>query len=139
MFCQAVDTIDNTAVNCMHKVTDKVELRASARLPLMILCKFHRKKLNQHTSCPMCGQFCTRGTFVDCTGGKGICITSLAKSKRRMELISARIVERSHSKSLKCEIVSESGRNQAKKRARGWLECASGWCLNPQVLLQRRM
>lgn len=46
-------------VNCVCRVTEKIEMRASANLPHLVLCKYHRKKLAKHCSCPVCGLFCS--------------------------------------------------------------------------------
>ncbi|XP_067941457.1 histone-lysine N-methyltransferase EHMT2-like isoform X2 [Watersipora subatra] len=71
-YCQAVETLGSKISNCVARTSDKLERRrAASRLPLMVLCKQHWKKLSHHGCCPVCGLFCTSGTFIDCTSGKG--------------------------------------------------------------------
>ncbi|XP_054271745.1 histone-lysine N-methyltransferase EHMT2-like isoform X2 [Macrosteles quadrilineatus] len=68
LYCQAVDSLDGRPIGCCNTV-DKDNarlLRPSARVPFLLLCDVHYKRLLRHNCCPGCGIFCTQGTFMQC-------------------------------------------------------------------------
>ncbi|XP_050737194.1 histone-lysine N-methyltransferase EHMT2-like isoform X3 [Eriocheir sinensis] len=71
VYCQAIDSFDGRMIGCCNIVTNNRLLRVSGKIPFMLLCDNHRRRLRQHNCCPCCGLFCTQGVFYECSWDKG--------------------------------------------------------------------
>ncbi|XP_017783389.1 PREDICTED: histone-lysine N-methyltransferase EHMT2 isoform X2 [Nicrophorus vespilloides] len=68
VFCTAIDNISNKLIGCNNPVNhkDSSMLRPSVRIPYGVFCSLHRSRMLNHNCCPVCGIFCTQGSFVQC-------------------------------------------------------------------------
>ncbi|KAK7504462.1 hypothetical protein BaRGS_00004328 [Batillaria attramentaria] len=73
-YCQALDSVDGKALGCCNKVTNTQLVRPGVKIPFMLVCEVHRKRLKLHQCCPGCGHFCTEGKFLQCQreGGNSV-------------------------------------------------------------------
>lgn len=73
-YCQALDSVDGRALGCCNKVTNTQLVRPGVKIPFMLVCEVHRRRLKLHQCCPGCGHFCTEGKFFQCQreGGKSV-------------------------------------------------------------------
>uniref|UniRef100_A0A8W7PT10 EHMT1/2 cysteine-rich region domain-containing protein n=1 Tax=Anopheles coluzzii TaxID=1518534 RepID=A0A8W7PT10_ANOCL len=67
-YCTAVDDIDGQQIGCCNELSNDLlnMLRPSARVSFQLLCNMHRKRLEDHGCCAICGWFCTQGNFAMC-------------------------------------------------------------------------
>uniref|UniRef100_A0A182LUD2 Histone-lysine N-methyltransferase n=1 Tax=Anopheles culicifacies TaxID=139723 RepID=A0A182LUD2_9DIPT len=67
-FCTAIDDIDGQQIGCCNELSNDLPnmLRPSARVSFQLLCNMHRKRLEDHGCCAICGRFCTQGNFAMC-------------------------------------------------------------------------
>uniref|UniRef100_A0A182QQP9 Histone-lysine N-methyltransferase n=1 Tax=Anopheles farauti TaxID=69004 RepID=A0A182QQP9_9DIPT len=67
-YCTAVDDIDGQQIGCCNELSsDMVNmLRPSPAVSFQLLCNLHRKRLEDHSCCAVCGWFCTQGQFAMC-------------------------------------------------------------------------
>ncbi|XP_053671110.1 uncharacterized protein LOC128721382 [Anopheles nili] len=67
-FCTAVDDIDGQQIGCCNELANDPlnMLRPSATVSFQLLCNMHRKRLEDHGCCTVCGWFCTQGNFAMC-------------------------------------------------------------------------
>ncbi|CAB3372667.1 Hypothetical predicted protein [Cloeon dipterum] len=71
LYCQAVESVDETLVGCCKLASTTRLRRPSAKVPFMLLCESHAYRLSLHNCCSGCGIFCSQGRFVQCeTNGK---------------------------------------------------------------------
>ncbi|XP_059482836.1 histone-lysine N-methyltransferase EHMT2 isoform X2 [Neocloeon triangulifer] len=66
LYCQAVESVDETLVGCCKLASTTRLRRPSAKVPYMLLCESHAYRLSLHNCCPGCGIFCSQGRFVQC-------------------------------------------------------------------------
>ncbi|KAK3894607.1 hypothetical protein Pcinc_001655 [Petrolisthes cinctipes] len=66
IYCQAVDSFDGRMIGCCNVVANHKYYRVSGKIPFMLLCDIHRRRLRRHNCCPCCGLFCTQGVFYEC-------------------------------------------------------------------------
>ncbi|XP_053669396.1 uncharacterized protein LOC128719784 [Anopheles marshallii] len=67
-FCTAIDDIDGQQIGCCNELSNDLPnmLRPSPRVSFQLLCNMHRKRLEDHGCCAICGRFCTQGNFAMC-------------------------------------------------------------------------
>uniref|UniRef100_A0A182W063 Histone-lysine N-methyltransferase n=1 Tax=Anopheles minimus TaxID=112268 RepID=A0A182W063_9DIPT len=67
-FCTAIDDIDGQQIGCCNELSNDQSnmLRPSAKVSFQLLCNMHRKRLEDHGCCAICGRFCTQGNFAMC-------------------------------------------------------------------------
>ncbi|XP_058055597.1 uncharacterized protein LOC131207007 [Anopheles bellator] len=67
-YCTAIDDIDGQHIGCCNELTEEVVnmLRPSSAVSFQVLCNMHRKRLEDHGCCAVCGNFCTQGNFAMC-------------------------------------------------------------------------
>ncbi|XP_058169246.1 mediator of DNA damage checkpoint protein 1 [Anopheles ziemanni] len=67
-YCTAVDDIDGQLIGCCNELSDELVhmLRPSPTVSFQLLCNLHRKRLEDHSCCAICGVYCTQGNFAMC-------------------------------------------------------------------------
>ncbi|KFB40512.1 AGAP003013-PA-like protein [Anopheles sinensis] len=67
-YCTAVDDIDGQMIGCCNELSDELVhmLRPSPTVSFQLLCNLHRKRLEDHSCCAICGVYCTQGNFAMC-------------------------------------------------------------------------
>uniref|UniRef100_A0A182Y4A6 Histone-lysine N-methyltransferase n=1 Tax=Anopheles stephensi TaxID=30069 RepID=A0A182Y4A6_ANOST len=67
-YCTAIDDIDGQHIGCCNELSNDMPnmLRPSPRVSFQLLCNMHRKRLEDHGCCAICGRFCTQGNFAMC-------------------------------------------------------------------------
>uniref|UniRef100_A0AAG5CT98 Histone-lysine N-methyltransferase n=1 Tax=Anopheles atroparvus TaxID=41427 RepID=A0AAG5CT98_ANOAO len=67
-YCTAVDDIDGQRIGCCNELAEELVhmLRPSPTVSFQLLCNLHRKRLEDHSCCAICGVFCTQGNFAMC-------------------------------------------------------------------------
>ncbi|ETN58496.1 hypothetical protein AND_009901 [Anopheles darlingi] len=67
-YCTAIDDIDGQPIGCCNELTEDevIMLRPSASVSFQVFCNMHRKRLEDHGCCAVCGHFCTQGNFAMC-------------------------------------------------------------------------
>uniref|UniRef100_A0A182RNR4 Histone-lysine N-methyltransferase n=1 Tax=Anopheles funestus TaxID=62324 RepID=A0A182RNR4_ANOFN len=67
-FCTAIDDIDGQQIGCCNELSNDLPnmLRPSPMVSFQLLCNMHRKRLEDHGCCAICGRFCTQGNFAMC-------------------------------------------------------------------------
>lgn len=71
VYCQAVDSFYENRLGCSNPVTDLRLVRPSVKNPFVFMCRMHLWRLKSHHSCPVCGLFCSEGSFLACQGPEG--------------------------------------------------------------------
>ncbi|KAJ3609352.1 hypothetical protein NHX12_023875 [Muraenolepis orangiensis] len=64
--CMATESVNGELRSCTSQTVKGETMRPSSRVPLLLLCDFHRSHMVRHHCCPSCGFFCLAGTFLEC-------------------------------------------------------------------------
>ncbi|XP_066293531.1 histone-lysine N-methyltransferase EHMT2-like isoform X3 [Branchiostoma lanceolatum] len=72
IYCMAIESCDGKLFGCRNLISKAQMVRPSSRVPFMGVCEQHRARMQKHQCCPGCGQFCTMGSFLQCSLGENI-------------------------------------------------------------------
>lgn len=88
--CMATESVNGELRSCTSQTVKGETMRPSSRVPLLLLCDFHRSHMVRHHCCPSCGFFCLAGTFLECCPDQRIahrfhrgCVTVLGGARAR--------------------------------------------------------